>query len=360
MLPPAMHLNLGYSTVLLICNVGSLQKPWHSAFMGCCLYLIMHYIMHIDVYVIYLNVFHTVKLFVLGFVCFFYQKKERERCASWAIKDWKPATFLPLIVGSLYLVLHISGMHKDSGRKKTILAPLQRRCKDLLNCVKVLFSGCCPRTDEISPDLISTMPIGLRKISVWETAKHSKHFTSNTCACACVCAAEDDKDHYVEELEVTPCETRAEEPFLLQKPVTRARLEARTESLQRTDSLQVRRPVQPTAAVTHVGAAGCGVATDSFRGKCVLAGKDSGRLLRAVFPRWEETHRLHPGVQEVQYTGGEEEHLREEPAGWGSDAGEGGKISNGFSLKGLMLYRFSGLYFSLQKSSCTWLFIQKT
>lgn len=138
------------------------------------------------------------------------------------------------------LFLHISGMH--SGRKKTILAPLQQRRKDLLNCVKVLFSGCCPRTDEISSDLISTMPIGLRKISVWETAKHSKHFTSNT-VCVCVCAAEDDKDHFVEESEVTPCETRAEEPFLLQKPVTRARLEARTESLQRTDSLQVRRSV---------------------------------------------------------------------------------------------------------------------
>lgn len=66
---------------------------------------------------------------------------------------------------------------------------------------------------------------------------HTLHFKH------CVCAAEDDKDHYVEESEVTPCETRAEEPFLLQKPVTRARLEARTESLQRTDSLQVRRSV---------------------------------------------------------------------------------------------------------------------
>ena len=45
-------------------------------------------------------------------------------------------------------------------------------------------------------------------------------------------AAEDGKDHYVEESEATTCETRADESFLLQKPVTRAKLEARTDSLQ--------------------------------------------------------------------------------------------------------------------------------
>lgn len=48
----------------------------------------------------------------------------------------------------------------------------------------------------------------------------------------CLCAAEDGKDHYVEESEATTCETRADESFLLQKPVTRAKLEARTDSLQ--------------------------------------------------------------------------------------------------------------------------------
>lgn len=31
---------------------------------------------------------------------------------------------------------------------------------------------------------------------------------------------------------MSTCETRADESFLLQKPVTRARLEARTDSLQ--------------------------------------------------------------------------------------------------------------------------------
>ncbi len=48
----------------------------------------------------------------------------------------------------------------------------------------------------------------------------------------CLCAAEEGKDHYVEESEATTCETRADESFLLQKPVTRAKLEARTDSVQ--------------------------------------------------------------------------------------------------------------------------------
>lgn len=49
----------------------------------------------------------------------------------------------------------------------------------------------------------------------------------------CLCAAEDQgKDHYVEESEATVCENRADESFLLQKPVTRAKLEARADSLQ--------------------------------------------------------------------------------------------------------------------------------
>ncbi|XP_069019424.1 anoctamin-3 isoform X2 [Embiotoca jacksoni] len=43
---------------------------------------------------------------------------------------------------------------------------------------------------------------------------------------------EDGKDHFVEESEVSTCEMRADESFLLQKPVTRAKLEARTDSLQ--------------------------------------------------------------------------------------------------------------------------------
>ncbi|KAM8890652.1 anoctamin-3 isoform 3-T3 [Spinachia spinachia] len=44
---------------------------------------------------------------------------------------------------------------------------------------------------------------------------------------------EDGKDQCVEESEVTPCETRAEETFPLQKPVTRVKLEARPNSIQR-------------------------------------------------------------------------------------------------------------------------------
>lgn len=48
----------------------------------------------------------------------------------------------------------------------------------------------------------------------------------------CLCAAEDGNDQYVEESEVTTTETRADESFPLQKPVTRAKLEARTDSIQ--------------------------------------------------------------------------------------------------------------------------------
>lgn len=56
--------------------------------------------------------------------------------------------------------------------------------------------------------------------------------TSSVTVVLCLCAAEDGKDHYVEESEATTCETRADESFLVQKPVTRAKLEARTDSLQ--------------------------------------------------------------------------------------------------------------------------------
>lgn len=55
---------------------------------------------------------------------------------------------------------------------------------------------------------------------------------STSCSLLPPQTAEDGKDHYVEESEVSACETRADESFLLQKPVTRARLEARTDSLQ--------------------------------------------------------------------------------------------------------------------------------
>uniref|UniRef100_A0A8C4H8T6 Anoctamin n=1 Tax=Dicentrarchus labrax TaxID=13489 RepID=A0A8C4H8T6_DICLA len=55
---------------------------------------------------------------------------------------------------------------------------------------------------------------------------------STSCSLLPPQTAEDGKDHYVEESEATTCETRADESFLLQKPVTRAKLEARTDSLQ--------------------------------------------------------------------------------------------------------------------------------
>ncbi|KAM8890653.1 anoctamin-3 isoform 4-T4 [Spinachia spinachia] len=56
---------------------------------------------------------------------------------------------------------------------------------------------------------------------------------SNSCSLLPPQTAEDGKDQCVEESEVTPCETRAEETFPLQKPVTRVKLEARPNSIQR-------------------------------------------------------------------------------------------------------------------------------
>ncbi|XP_029289657.1 anoctamin-3 isoform X2 [Cottoperca gobio] len=55
---------------------------------------------------------------------------------------------------------------------------------------------------------------------------------STSCSLLPPQTAEDAKDQYVEESEVTPCETKADESFPLKKPVTRAKLEARTDSLQ--------------------------------------------------------------------------------------------------------------------------------
>ncbi|XP_031715512.1 anoctamin-3 isoform X3 [Anarrhichthys ocellatus] len=55
---------------------------------------------------------------------------------------------------------------------------------------------------------------------------------STSCSLLHPQTAEEGKDQYVEESEVTTCETRADESVPLQKPVTRAKVEARTDSLQ--------------------------------------------------------------------------------------------------------------------------------
>ncbi|XP_068578528.1 anoctamin-3 isoform X3 [Cebidichthys violaceus] len=55
---------------------------------------------------------------------------------------------------------------------------------------------------------------------------------STSCSLLPPQTAEEGKDQYVEESEVTTCETRADESVPLQKPVSRAKLEARTDSLQ--------------------------------------------------------------------------------------------------------------------------------
>lgn len=85
------------------------------------------------------------------------------------------------------------------------------------------------------------LSVGLRKISTCATTKDSqivqiRYFVTSSIKVGLMMlflfAAEDGKDHYVEESEATTCETRADESFLLQKPVTSAKLEARTDSLQ--------------------------------------------------------------------------------------------------------------------------------
>uniref|UniRef100_A0A3P8V6H3 Anoctamin dimerisation domain-containing protein n=1 Tax=Cynoglossus semilaevis TaxID=244447 RepID=A0A3P8V6H3_CYNSE len=55
---------------------------------------------------------------------------------------------------------------------------------------------------------------------------------STSCSLLSPQTADDVKDHYTEESEVTTCETRADESSPLQKPVTRSHLEARTYSLK--------------------------------------------------------------------------------------------------------------------------------
>lgn len=125
------------------------------------------------------------------------------------------------------LFVHISGMHDDSGGKETLSALCQHCGIDLLNCKKVSLLS-------LSSDLISMIVVGFGKMLARATTElQIGHFvTSSVTALLCLCAAEDGKDHYVEESEATTCETRVDESFLVQKPVARAKLEARTDSLQ--------------------------------------------------------------------------------------------------------------------------------
>lgn len=48
----------------------------------------------------------------------------------------------------------------------------------------------------------------------------------------CLFAAEEGNDQYVEESEVTTCETKADESIPLKKPSTRVKLQARNDSVQ--------------------------------------------------------------------------------------------------------------------------------
>lgn len=62
--------------------------------------------------------------------------------------------------------------------------------------------------------------------------------------CIYLCAAEDGEDHRSEKSEVTSCETRADESVPPQKPTSRAKLEARADSVQ----VSLRCPAHPWEA----------------------------------------------------------------------------------------------------------------
>lgn len=62
--------------------------------------------------------------------------------------------------------------------------------------------------------------------------------------CIYLCAAEDGEDHRLEKSEVTSCETRADESVPPQKPASRAKLEARADSVQ----VSLRCPAHPWEA----------------------------------------------------------------------------------------------------------------
>lgn len=122
-------------------------------------------------------------------------------------------------------------------------------------------------------------------------------------------AADDGKDQYVEESEVTPCETRAEETFPLQKPVTRVRSEARPNSIQVTRnyycSYRWTEFIGSTRSSRHQQVVFCTINQRNI----ASTEKESSSVLWAVLPRREEAHRLHSRLQEVQSTGGKEVHL---------------------------------------------------
>lgn len=142
----------------------------------------------------------------------------------------------------------------------------------------------------------------------------------------CLFAAEEGNDQYVEESEVTTCETKADESIPLKKPSTRVKLQARNDSVQVPGS-QLSTIITTNDTVVILSLTYWAVLLH----RCIVlkslltTGKEISWFLWAVFPRWEKACRLHPGLQEVQSPGGKEVHLWEESTGWGSNAGEGGK-----------------------------------
>lgn len=174
-----------------------------------------------------------------------------------------------------------------------------------------------------SLDLISKLAARLGKILTWATKTscigQSRQFSNGLIDPALLFFdTEDGRQNHVEETEVRTCETRADQPFLLQKPISRAKFGARTVSLQVPNA----KKYTPSDSTTLLG-----WTTEKLclRRIFLSPGKRSVKLFWPLFPRWEKENRLHPGLQKVQSTGGEEVHIWEEFESWGSHAGERGK-----------------------------------
>ncbi|TNN87051.1 Anoctamin-3 [Liparis tanakae] len=96
---------------------------------------------------------------------------------------------------------------KPSRRSLPCLAQSQTHPINLNHCLSV------PLSPELKPE-----------------AEALSQSLSTSCSLLRPQTADEGKDLYAEESEVTSCETRADESFLLQKPVTRVKLEARADS----------------------------------------------------------------------------------------------------------------------------------
>lgn len=211
------------------------------------------------------------------------------------------------------------GLRRKQKKTNKKISLFPQSCKDLLNWMKVLLATCCLRTDREA--LISFQ-------RYWLDSNNLKKFwrTTNTVFATVLCLC----------VFVWTLQRMARISLWRSRRSRRAKPERRSRSwCSRPPEPDWKPVLSPCGAHTHkryrlhkFGIASPLLCHTVFtHNPEFVAGKELGRRLWLVFPRRKETHRLHPGVQEVQSTGGEEVHLREEPAGWGSHAGEGGAVN---------------------------------